>query len=240
MTTTDKLREALHGVEPGWQAPSVDGVRKRARRVRLRRRLACAVAATAVFATVVAVAPMVLRRGEPASSTASLSAGGPVPTSPAEALQVDRFSPRTGALPQVTDEGRRVTIPFVTGWSVQLMPQLAGYSGPGQLCVNGTSCRTLARSSDGWAVDRRRQGTVVDVATARAADFWVVDAPIGGAVASVQGRSVPVETLDLGFGYQLLAVELPAVRSRGNGLAAPDPNVWAFDLSGRLIARQVR
>lgn len=243
MTTAEKLREVLQTVEPGWQPVDVDAVRKRAHWVRLKRRIAGVVAVAAATAGVVAVVPAVLRIGEPGPAIASLGASGAIPSTPAEARRVTRFSPRTGPLPRVRSAGRQVSIPYVSEWRVQLLPPAAGDSGPGRICVaDGSNCRGLGRSADGWVTGAVSEGNAGNLEQVRAAAYWVVDAPVGGVVATVGRQQMPVELSDLGFGYQLVTVQLPAKAAPGEagepGMSVPEVEaVWAFDPDGRLIAR---
>jgi hypothetical protein len=72
----------------------------------------------------------------------------------------------------------------------------------------------------------------------RGAAFLVVEGPIAGALATVQGRQARVSVLDLGQGYELVSVALTLEREAMGELAVPEPDaVWAFDPDGRLVAR---
>jgi hypothetical protein len=239
MTTAEKLREVLQTVEPGWQA-DVAAVRKRANWVQLKRRITGVVAVAAATVGVVALVPAVLRIGEPGPATASLGTGGAIPTTPAEARRVTKFSPRTGPLQLVRSVGNQVAVPYVSGWRVHLLPPAAGDPGTGRIClVDQTDCRQLARSADGWVTGRPSEGSAGNIGRVQAAAYWVVEAPVGGVVATVDHRQVPTQISDLGFGYKLVTVRLPARALSGEAaMSAPDPEaVWVFDPSGRLIAR---
>jgi len=247
MTTTEKLREALQAVEPGWTAVDVAAVRKRARRVRLKRRIAGAVAVAAASVLVVTLAPVVLRHGHNAMpATASLGETRPVPTTVAEAKAVTELTIHRGPLPEVTAEGGRVETPYGGGWAVRLMPAVPGMPGAGRLCTVGESstCRQLDRSPDGWASASPVSGSAGNLNSLQAAAYWVVEGPVASAVAVVADRPVETAIRELGQGYQLVSVRLPVARVEGDGvtfsdgMSVPDPEaVWVFDLKGRLVAR---
>jgi hypothetical protein len=239
MTTTEKLREALQTVEPGWQPVDVEAVRTQARRVRLRQRIAGVVTVVAVTVTIVSVGPVALRHGDSAGpATASLGDGVPVPTTVAEARKVTRFTPRTGPLPPVTTAGKAVAIPRVSGWVLRLMPPAGRDRGAGRVCVVGVAdvCRQLERSSEGFAV--QDPGSAGNIGALQAAAYWIVEAPVATVVATVEGRPAAVDLRDLGQGYQLVSVRLPVTAEGRNGMAVPDPEaVWVFDPRGHLVAR---
>ena len=241
MTTTEKLREALQTVEPGWTSVDSQAVRRQALRVRLKRRIMSAIAVLAGVATVVTVGPAALRHTDsPGPATASLGEARPVPTTVAEARMATRLEARTGPLPQVTVRGPEAAVPFVVETAVYLAPPVPGEQGVGRLCFARSAegqCTRLARSADGWATER--PGVAVgNLKQAKAAAYWVVESPVAAVLATAQGRSVPTALLDLGQGYQLAVVATPSMPQGDNGLSVADlERVWAFDHEGRLVAR---
>ncbi len=233
MTTTDKLRAALQAVEPGWQAVDAEALRKRARRVRTRRRIAGAVAVAAVVTVVVGAAPHVFPHADGGSGAASF---GMVPDTIAEAMAVAELEPPKDGPPTVHAPGKTVVGAFVPFVTFRLMPSDLG---AGRVCdsYDLQACKPIERSEDGWAT-KGAIGTVASDSPAVAAMYWVAEAPVARVLATARGRSTPTEVADLGQGYVLVSVRLPVTRD-ARGIAEPlDPDaIWAFDPAGRLVAR---
>jgi len=230
MTTTDKLREALQAVEPGWQAADAEALRKRARRIRTKRRIAGAVAVAAVVTVVVGAAPHVFPHAGDAPATASF---GVVPDTVAEAMAVAELELRADGPPVVTVPGEPVAGAFVPYVSFRLMPADGGI---GRVCDTYSldHCTLIERSEEGWAT-RRAISTVADDSPPVAAAYWVAEAPVVRALATVQGRPADASVKALGQGYVLVSVRLPVTR---DGAVQADPDaIWAFDPDGRLVAR---
>jgi hypothetical protein len=232
MTTTEKLREALQAVEPGWQAADAEALRKRARRVRTKRRIAGAVAVAAVVTVVVSIVPHVFSHAGDRPVTASFAV---VPDTVAEARAVVDLQPREGALPVVTVRGKSVAGAFVPFNAYRLMPSK---SGAGHVCsaYSSEQCTPIRRSVDGWATDGVYE-TVGDDSLPSAAAYWVAEAPIARVLATVRGQPTDVSVKDMGQGYMLVSVRLPVTPD--GGISADPDAVWAFDPDGRLVARHL-
>lgn len=233
MTTTEKLREALQAVEPGWQAADAEVLRKRARRVRMKRRIAGAVAVAAGVTVVVGAAPHVFPHAGDGAATASF---GVVPDTVAEARAVAELESRDGAPPVVTAPGKSVTAAFVPFVSFRLMPSGDGI---GRVCdsYDLKACVSIERSEDGWATDGAISTIASDSPSVGAA-YWVAEAPVAKVVATVQGRPALTSVADLGQGYTLVSVRLPVIREARGAVVPSEPDaIWAFDPAGRLVAR---
>lgn len=244
MTTTEKLREALQAVEPGWAAVDVAAVQKQASRVQVRRRIAGVVAAAAAVTLVVAIAPIALRHGRASMpTTAALGDTGPVPTVLTDAVRMAELKARTGPLPAVTRVGIEVVVPFGPGLSLQLRPPEPGQGTAGRICMRyeAAHCRPIQRSAGGWASGEPVSTVVGELNQVRAAAYWVVEAPVAGALAVAGGRPVPAAVRDLGQGYQLVSVRLPTALVESGSLSIADPeSVWVFDARGQLVARHLQ
>lgn len=234
MTTTEKLREALQAVEPEWVVPNADTLRKRARRIRLRRRIAGGVALAMVVTAGVAAKPHLLP--DAGSTTAAFGQDRTVPTTISEATAITQLEIRQGGLPFVRRSGQIVTV-AMTQEQYQLRSPVSAWYAVGDVCAVGGSCLHLERRDPGgWvAVTETRLSTATDELIGPSQ--LVVETPVAGVVATIDGTRIPAELTNLGQGYSMVSLSTAAMTSVGGELAARPVKVWAFSPRGELVAR---
>ncbi len=237
MTTTEKLREALQAVEPGWVVPNADMLRKRARLLRLRRRIASVVALALGVTTGVAAGPHLLPKAGDGPTTAALGRGTTVPTTVSEASAITDLEIREGGLPYVRRSGRIVTV-TMTQVQYQLRSPVSAWYAVGDLCEMTGSCVHLeTRDPGGWvAVTETSMSTASDDPLIGPSQL-VVETPVAGVVAAVDGARIPAELTNLGQGYTLVSLSTAAMTSGAGDLATRPVKVWAFSPRGELVAR---
>lgn len=237
MTTTEKLREALQAVEPGWAVPNADTLRKRARLLRLRRRIAGVVALAMGVTAGAAAGPHLLPNAGDGPTTAALGRDKTLPTTVREASAITQLEIREGALPYVRRSGRIVTV-RMTQEQYQLRSPVSAWYAVGDLCAMRGSCVHLeTRDLNGWvSVTETRLSTATDDQLIGPSQL-VVETPVAGVVAAVDGTRIPAELTNLGQGYTLVSLSTAAMTSGAGDLAMRPVKVWAFSPRGELVAR---